>query len=196
MDISHESNTNPTAAAVADSAPEPHPPPEPAEPPFQPPDPSKLRLHYCVAAEIQAKFVAYHSAMAQPGATTTYIDQDGNEVTRTLTPRETLRHAQEFLTFGKLSLGQQKLDAAMAKQNGENKPKSLNDLVTPVIKLAGDRMHQEAIALGLDRAAELPKERVSQIFQEEQQKYDAEHPPQSDRCRKKPFAIPPEQRND
>jgi hypothetical protein len=193
MDISQESNTNPTAAAV-DPAPEPNPPPEP--PPYQPPDRSKLRLNFFVRPDIQQKLIKHHSAMARPGATTTYIDQDGNDVTRTLKPRETLRHAQELHNFSKLNLGQQKLDAALAQQNGANKPKTLNDFVTEPVRTAGERLHEEAIAQGLDFVAELPNERIFQVYEEEKQKHEAEHPEKSDRCLKRPFAIPPEQRND
>jgi hypothetical protein len=91
-------------------------------------------------------------------------------------------------------LNQQKLDAAAAQQNGENKPKSLNDFVTPDIQPAADRLQQEVIARGLRYAAELPDELVTQICQEEQEKYEAEHPPEP--CHKKSFAIAPEQRND
>src|SRR5262249_1335233 len=120
MDISPESNSHPTAAAVADGAPEPNPAPQPAQPPpAKPPDPSKLRLLYFVSPEFQQRVIKYHSAMIQPGATTTYIDQHGNEVTRTLKARETLRHAQELHNFSKLLLNQQKLDAAAAQQNDE-----------------------------------------------------------------------------
>jgi hypothetical protein len=146
--------------------------------------------------DIQAKFVKYHSAMTQPGATTTYLDDDGDEVTRPLKPREILRHAEELRTYGTLALGQQKLDAATAEQNGEDQPKTLNDFVTPVLPLAGDRMHNEAMTRGLDCAAALPDEVANQIFEEEQAKYDAAHPKKPKLGGKKPFAIPSEQRND
>jgi hypothetical protein len=194
MDLTNESSNN--TAAAADTAPEPNPAPEPAPPPpDKPPDRSKLRLNFFVRPDIQEKLIKHHSAMTQPGATTTYFDENGDEITRPLKPRETLRHAQELHNFSKLNLGQQKLDAATAQLNGENKPLTLNDCVTPYMESAGDRMHEEAMASGLDCAAELPKERVDQIFEEEKQKYDATHP-QPERGRKKPFAIAPEQRND
>src|SRR5262245_62785650 len=126
METSQESNSHPTAAAVADSAPEPNPTPQTAPPPpDKPPDRPKLRLHYFVALASQQTLIDHHSAMIKPGATTTYIDQEGNEVTRRLNARETLRHAQELHNFSKLALNQQKLDAAAAQQNGDNKPKTL-----------------------------------------------------------------------
>src|SRR5207237_844133 len=74
--------------------------------------------------------------------------------------------------------------------------KTVNDFVTPVLEPAGDRMHNEAMALGLDCAAALPKERITQIFEEEQQKYDAAHPPKTRRGHRKPFAFAPEHCND
>src|SRR5262249_50855929 len=55
---------------------------------------------------------------------------------------------------------------------------------------------EEAIAQGLSCVAELPKARIFQVYEEEKQKYDAAHPQKPDRSRKKPFEIPPEQRND
>src|SRR5262249_4619000 len=164
MDMSQEANRNATAAAVADCAPEPNPAPEPAEPPYKPPDRSLLQQNYFLPPEIQAKLVKYHSDMTKPGATTTYLDDDDDEVTRPLKPREVLRHAEELRTYGKLALGQQKLDAATAEQNGENKPLTLNDFVTPDMESAGDRMHQEAMARGLDSAAELPFDVAQQIY--------------------------------
>jgi hypothetical protein len=187
----------PNTGTAAETVPEPNPAPEPAQPPpYQPPDRSKLRLNFFVRPDIQEKLIKHHSAMAQPGATTTYFDQNGDEVTRTLKPRETLRHAQELHNFSKLNLGQQKLDAAIAQQNGENKPTSLNQFVNESVGTAADRLLQEAYAQGLQYVAELPDERVAEVYEEEKRKYDAEHPEQSDRCQKKPFAIPPEQRND
>jgi hypothetical protein len=195
MDIEHEAIPNTSTAA--ETAPEPNPAPGPAPPPpDKPPDRSKLRLNFFVRPDIQEKLIKHHSAMAKPGATTTYIDQDGDEVTRTLKPRETLRHAQELHNFSKLNLGQQKLDAALAQQNGENQPKSLNDFVTEPVRTAGDRLHQEARAQGFWCVSELPQARIDEVYQEEKQKYEAEHPPKSERGRKKPFTIPPEQRND
>jgi hypothetical protein len=196
MDISPDSNSHPTAAAVADCAPEPNPPPEPAPPPpYQPPDRSLLQQNYFLPPEIQAKLVKYHSDMTQPGATTTYLDDDGDEVTRPLKARETLRHAEELRTYGKLAIGQQKLDDGIEDED-DGKEKTLNDFVTPVVPIAGERMHDEAIALGYANAADLPIERAAEIFAEEQAKYDAAHPKTPKIGRKKPFAIPPEQRND
>ena len=42
----------------------------------------------------------------------------------------------------------------------------------------------------------MPLERAAEIFAEEQAKYDAAHPKKPKIGRKKPFEIPPEQRND
>src|SRR5262249_35818113 len=98
--------------------------------------------------------------------------------------------------FSNLNLGQQKLDAAIAQLNGDNQPKSLNDFVNESVGTAADRLLEEALAQGLECVAELPDERVAEVYEEEKRKYDAEHPEQSDRCQKKPFAIAPEQRND
>ena len=122
--------------------------------------------------------------MAQPDAETTYQDDDGEEVTREVKPRESLRHMKELHTFGKLSLGQQKLDAALAAQDPDNQEKTLNDFVTETVATAGERMYQEAMALGLDCAAALPKERVDQIFNEEQAEV-RRRPPAPDPARSK-----------
>jgi hypothetical protein len=166
----------------------------PAEPPFEKPDPEKLRALYGLTQTIRNKFVTYHSGMARPGATTTYKENDGTEVTRTLTPRETMRHMKELHKYSKLALVQQKIDAAL--EDDDTKPKSLNELLTPPVESAGERMHQEAMAQGLSCAAELPAERVDQILQEEEEKDRAAHPPQAEPGRKKPCAIPPHLRND
>jgi hypothetical protein len=165
----------------------------PAEPPFQKPDRDKLRALYSLTQTVRNKLVAHHSAMAKPGATTTYMDK-GEKVTRKLTARETMRHMKEVLKYSKFSLVQQKLDAGI--EDDDTNPTSLNDLVTVVVQHAGERMHQEAMDLGLSRAAELPAERVDQIFQEELAKFDATHPKKPQPGHKKPFAILPHLRND
>jgi hypothetical protein len=164
-----------------------------AEPPFQKPDRDKLRALYSLTQTIRGKLVNYHGSMIKPGATTTY-KENGNEVTRELTPRETMRHMKEIHKYSKLSLIQQKIDAGI--EDDDTHPKSLNDLVTSGVKEAGDRMHQEALTQGLSCAAELPAARVDQIVQEEQAKYDAEHLKKPQPGHKKPFAIPPHLRND
>jgi hypothetical protein len=203
MDIVNE--PIPNTSMAADAAPEPNPatpatepPPQAVDPPpAPPPETRSLRLVYSSIAQIfRDELVAHHSTMVQPGATTTYFDREDNKITRELTPRETMQHMRELQFFSKLNLDQQKLDAGLAEQNEEDTPKSLNDLVTPYMESAGDRMDEEALAQGLDCAAELPKERVDQIFQEEKQKYEAAHPPKPKRGRKKPFVIPPDERND
>jgi hypothetical protein len=167
----------------------------PAEPPFQKPDRSKLRSLYSVTQIVRGKLVAYHSAMAKPNAKVIYKDQNNEEVSRDPTPRETMRHMKEILFYSKLSLNQQKIDAGIEDED-DDQPTSLNDLVTEAVENAGERMHEEAMTLGLSCASELPEARVDQIFQEEQDKYRAANPPQSRRGRKKPLEVPPHRRND
>src|SRR5262245_35916372 len=133
MDNNAQSNTH---------APPETPPSEPAAPKAEPqPETRSLRLVYSSIAQIfRDALVDHHSAMVKPGATTTYFDREGNKITRELTPRETMQHMRELRFFSKLNLDQQKLDAGLAEQNDDDdKPKSLNDLVTPYMESAGDR---------------------------------------------------------
>src|SRR4051794_28516611 len=101
------------------------PSPNQTEPPASPKPPRELlRQDWSVCAVVQQKLVAHHTAMADPDAELTYQDEDGNTVTRPVTAREALRHMKSFHTFGKLALGQQKLDAGIEDQDDENKGKT------------------------------------------------------------------------
>jgi hypothetical protein len=144
---------------------------------------------------VQDKLVAHHSAKSKRGAKTTFINENGDEKERDVTVREAIRHMKELLTYGTLTLQQQKLDAGIQDEDDEEE-KTLNDFVTPVLPIAADRMEEEAAALGLSSAAELPMERAAAIFEEEQAKYEAAHPKKARIGRKKPFEIPADQRND
>jgi hypothetical protein len=151
--------------------------------------------HFHVPQVVRDKLVAHHSDMIRPDAETTTIDRDGHEVTRTLTPRETMRHMKEIHFFTKLNLGQQKLDARIADQDDEEEI-SLNQYVNYSVLIAGERLQKEALDQGLSCIAELPNKRVFEVYEEEKQKYDAAHPAQRERGRTPPFAIPEEERND
>jgi hypothetical protein len=154
-----------------------------------------LQQTWSLTQIVQNKLVSHHSAKSMRGAEITFINEDGDEVTRKVTPREAMRHMGELHTYAKLTLRQQKLDAGIHDEEDETE-KTLNDFVTEVVPNAGQRMHDEAMALGLDCAAALPDERCAQIVAEEQAKYDAEHPKNDRIGRKKPLEIPPDQRND
>src|SRR5262249_28345224 len=152
-----------------------------------------LRLaYYNASQEVRDTLVAHHGDMIKPGAQVTYTD-NGVKIKRDLTPRETMRHMKELHFVSKLNLNQQKIDAKTVDQEDE-KFNSLNAYVTETVRTAGERLHQEALAQGLRCVAELPRERVHEVYEEEKKKYDAEHPPETERGRKKPFEIPPEQR--
>src|SRR5262249_7351979 len=106
----------------------PHPSPEPttspAEPPAAQPERRSLRLvHLNVTQIVRDKVIDYHGDMIKPGATTTYIDKneegEDEEVSRPLTPRETMRHMKEIQCFIKLNLNQQKLDAKITDKKDQ-----------------------------------------------------------------------------
>ena len=82
-------------------------------------------------------------------AKVTYQDED-DEISRKVTPRETLRHMKELHTFGKLTLRQQKIDAGIPDDDDDDKNKTVNDFVTKAVGVAGKQMSQEAKALGLE----------------------------------------------
>jgi hypothetical protein len=197
-------NNDVLITSVNPEIPHPHPSPEattsPAEPPAAQPARRSLRLtHLKVTQIVRDKVIDYHGDMIKPGATTTYLDKnekgEDEEVSRPLKPRETMRHMKEIQFFIKLNLNQQKLDAKIADKK-DQEVTSLNQFVNESVRTAGDRLHQEALAQGLSCVSELPNARIHQVYEEEKQKYDAEHPQKLDRCRKQPFEIPPEQRND
>jgi len=178
----------------------PEPSTSPAEPPAAPPARRSLRLvHLNVTQIVRDKVIDYHGDMIKPGAETTYTvkNEDGtsDEITRKLTPRETMRHMKEIQCFIKLNLNQQKLDAKIADKK-DQEVTSLNQFVNESVRTAGELLHEEAIAQGLSCVAELPNARIFEVYEEEKQKYDAAHPQKLDRSRKKPFEIPPEERND
>jgi hypothetical protein len=154
-----------------------------------------LQQTWSLTSILQGKLVAHHSEKSRRGAKTTFIGENGKEDSREVTPREAIRHMKELHTYATLTLRQQKLDAGI-EDDDDKKEKTLNDYVTPVLPIAGQRMHNEAMALGLDCAAALPDERCAQIFEEEQAKYEAAHPKKPRIGRKKPFEIPADQRND
>jgi hypothetical protein len=160
----------------------------------QPAGRSLRLIYYNAAQDVRDKLVAHHGAMIKPDAKVTYKD-NGKDVQRDLTPRETMRHMKELLFFSQLNLSQQKIDAKIAAKE-DQKFNSLNAYVTETVRTAGEILHQEALAQGLRCIAELPRERVHQVYEEEKKKYDEEHPPQTEPGCKKPFEIPAEQRND
>jgi hypothetical protein len=132
--------------------------------------------------------------MITPGAQIKYKDE-GEDVTRDPTPRETMRHMKELHFFMKINLNQQKVDAKIVDKNDEQVV-SLNQFVNESVGTAADRLLADALAQGLTCVAELPDDYVAAVYYEERQKYEAEHPPEPERVRKKPFEIPPEQRQD
>src|SRR4051812_29705414 len=178
MDLTNEQD-NPTTAAAAE-------PPAPEPPAYKPPDRSLLQQTWSLPPGAREKLIQYNADMAQPSATTTYLDDDEDEVTRPLKPRETGNHISLLPTFGTLSLNQQKLDAATAELNGNNQERILKDFVTEYGVVAGARVHNEAVALGLDCAAAFPDKRCRQILDKEAALNEAAYPPQSRAGQKKP----------
>jgi hypothetical protein len=132
--------------------------------------------------------------MSLRGAEVHYTDNEGKKVNRKAKPRESLHSMKMCHTIGRLALRQQKLDTGLATDDDGDK--TLNDFVTEVVALAGDRMADEAEALGLECAAELPAARVDAIFEEEQKKFDAQKGPPQTPQRPGPVAIPADERND
>ena len=176
---SHEYPLGNHESTADNAAPQTEPSPEQAEPPaYQKPPRAKLRQVWPLSVLVQEKLVAHYGAMSQRGAEVQYTDNEGKKVKRKAKPRESLRSMKMCHTIGRLALRQQKLDARLATDDDGDK--TLNDFVTEVVALAGDRMADEAEALGLECAAELPAARVDEIFEEEQKKFDAQKgPPQT-----------------
>jgi hypothetical protein len=160
--------------------------------PSQRPRRKPCRQVWPLSPEIRAAMIDNLSQMTERGATIEDRDQNGRTFERNVTPRENLRSMRLLHTFTRLNLNQQKLD--LDAEDHVNRGVTLNDCVTVPVETAGERMAEEAEALGLDCAAALPPERVEEIYEQAEQEYIAL---KGKLPAPEPFAeIPSDQRND
>src|SRR5262245_41311825 len=110
------------------------------------------------------RIVDWLAAVAKPGARVATRQREGDEEgrRRPVRPRSALRAMRLLAGFRRVGLERRKLDhAARAEAAGAY---ALKDYVTPVVALAGDRAHAEAMRRGLDCAAALPVEDRDAIY--------------------------------
>ena len=139
------------------------------------------------------RIVAGFAAMAQPGATHTYTNRHNQKVTKPVRPREALRAMKILHELGTLTLEQQRQDHLDQLHNND---KTLNDVVSPVHDIAGDRLHDEAMRRNLSCAAELDVETVRAVYAASKAEWEAKNGPEPERGPQPVAETPPEQRND
>jgi hypothetical protein len=169
--------------------------PSGAPPPYQVPTATELHQNWpIIEPQARTRIIGGLVAMSKPVATTTRRLPDGRTVTTKVKRRDALRAMELANQLGNLSLEQQKDDHQANLHN--NKDLTLNDFVTPVAELAGERATEEADRQGLYSAAELPEETIEAIHEQAKKDYEAEHGPLPERGPKPLKQTAPEQRQD
>jgi len=162
--------------------------------PYQRPHFDQLRQVWPIDPAARARIIESLTRQSQREATLKTKNKDGQTIERKFKPREALQAMRLLKRFGSLALEQQRLDR---EAHGHvNRSRTLNDFVTPVVELAGDRLHEEAMRRGLDCAAELDPETRDAICDQAERDWVAKHGPVPQYGPKPLVEFAPEQRND
>jgi hypothetical protein len=126
------------------------------EPPPDPPAPADdgVRQEWPIADDERTRIVDWLAATGRRGSK----DNQGNPVST----RHALRAMRTLASYSRSALRWQKLQHH--RQQDEAQGYALKHYVTPVVELAGDRAHAEAMRRGLDCAAALPVEERDAIY--------------------------------